>query len=111
MSDLSAYTDCLNLADSKMVLAYLRKPGTKGGWDEWSGEGGADVEFKEKTSQGITWLRSDCQIFVPVLVLAPIKRSEVKVSLVELTFLEGTTGCHQNMVVIPTLGFGLWIQY
>jgi hypothetical protein len=48
MSNLSAHTGCLNLADSKMVLAYLKKPGVKGLWDEWSGEGGSDVEFKEK---------------------------------------------------------------
>ena len=47
MSDLSAYTDCLNLVDSKKVLGYLTKPGAKGLWADWSGEGGTDMEFRE----------------------------------------------------------------
>jgi hypothetical protein len=46
MSDQSAYTECLDLAETKKILEGLKKPGKMGLWSEWSGEGGSDIEIK-----------------------------------------------------------------
>lgn len=52
MSDLSAHTDSLPLAEAKKLLSFLQKSGKNGTWTDWSGEGGTDVEFEKKSVPG-----------------------------------------------------------
>jgi hypothetical protein len=47
MSDnLFVFTETLPLPDAKKLLGILQKPGKKGAWQDWSGEGGSDREVK-----------------------------------------------------------------
>ena len=48
MSDLSAYSESIPFLEAKKLLASMQKPGKGGLWTDWSGEGGADLEFKEE---------------------------------------------------------------
>lgn len=48
MSELSAYSDCLDLPAAKKLFASLQKPGKKGTWTDWSGEGGSETEVEKE---------------------------------------------------------------
>lgn len=48
MSDLTAYTNCLDLLAAKKLLSSFQKPEKNGSWTDWSGEGGSEIEVKKK---------------------------------------------------------------
>jgi hypothetical protein len=48
MSELFAYSECLDFLTARKMLASLQKPGGTGKWSDWSGAGGSDIEIKRK---------------------------------------------------------------